>query len=330
VTAVAAGLNHSFALRTDGTISGRIWGWGTNYYSQLGDGTSGNGRSTPIAQFAGVTQVDGGWEDGLAVLDDGTARSWGHNWYGEVGDGTNTWQAGPVAVKNLINVRRIASGGAHALALLTDGSVVSWGRDDAGQVSHTWSNGSNQFDPAAVVGLPAGIAAIAAGDAHSLAIAADGSVWAWGANGSGQLGDGTTANRTRPVQVPAFSLANETWLTSDQDGDGLPTWRELEIGTDPLNPDTNGDGILDGAAIAAGISATNLDMDGDGVPNAVERTNGTDPFRADTDGDGVADGVDAFPLDPTRSTAPTPDPNDHTAPTITLIEPTSAVPIPPL
>jgi hypothetical protein len=137
-------------------------------------------------------------------------------------------------------------------------------------------------------------------------------------------------NRTRPVKIPAFSLADETWLTADPDGDGLPTWRELELGTDPLNPDTNGDGILDGAEVAAGLSPTNLDMDGDGVPNAVERAQGTNPFRADTDGDGVADGVDAFPLDPARWQALTSDPNDQTAPTITLIEPTSAVPIPPL
>ena len=136
-------------------------------------------------------------------------------------------------------------------------------------------------------------------------------------------------NRTRPVQIASFSLGDETWLTADPDGDGLTTARELELGTDPLNADTNGDGVLDGAEISAGLSATNLDMDGDGLPNAIERAQGTDPFRADTDGDGVADGVDAFPLDPTRSQAPAPDPNDHTAPTITLIEPTNAVPIPP-
>lgn len=51
---------------------------------------------------------------------------------------------------------------------------------------------------------------------------------------------------------------------------------------------------------------------------------GTDPFNPDTDGDTVNDGTDAFPLDPTRSTAPSPDPEDTTPPTITLTEPTSA------
>ena len=65
-------------------------------------------------------------------------------------------------------------------------------------------------------------------------------------------------------------------------------------------------------------------MDGDGVTNAVEAIRGTDPFRVDTDEDGVNDGTDAFPLDPTRSQAPPPDPNDHTPPVINLVEPTNA------
>jgi hypothetical protein len=102
----------------------------------------------------------------------------------------------------------------------------------------------------------------------------------------------------------------------------------MAYGSDPLNPDTNGDGIPDGAAAARGISLTNMDMDGDGVPNAVEIARGTDPFRADTDGDGVPDGTDCFPLDPTRSQCLTPDPNDHTPPGITLWEPPNAVPVP--
>ena len=99
----------------------------------------------------------------------------------------------------------------------------------------------------------------------------------------------------------------------------------MQIGTDPHNPDTNSDGIPDGVAIALGLSATATDMDGDGLSNSYEMLIGTNPLRADTDGDGVPDGQDAFPLDPTRWQAPTPDPNDHTPPTITLDEPTNAV-----
>ena len=62
----------------------------------------------------------------------------------------------------------------------------------------------------------------------------------------------------------------------------------------------------------------------DGVPNWVEQLNGTDPFRADTDGDAVNDLNDAFPLDPTRSMAPSSNPSDTTPPVVTLKEPVSA------
>jgi hypothetical protein len=102
------------------------------------------------------------------------------------------------------------------------------------------------------------------------------------------------------------------------------TEQELALGTDPFNRDTNGDGVLDGAAVGSGLSATNLDMDGDGVPNALEVARGTDPFRADTDGDGSNDGTDCFPLDPTRWECLPPTPGDTTPPVITLAEPANA------
>jgi hypothetical protein len=112
---------------------------------------------------------------------------------------------------------------------------------------------------------------------------------------------------------------------SDPDADGLGTADEYAYGTDPHNPDTNGDGLLDGAAVAAGISPTGLDIDGDGVPNEVERTRGTDPFNRNTDGDGRNDGEDCFPLDPTREECPA---GSSPPIVITLTEPASAVLLP--
>jgi hypothetical protein len=142
-----------------------------------------------------------------------------------------------------------------------------------------------------------------------LALRADTSIREWGTGN--QLADGLT-------------LGNGSSATEDPDEDGLTNQEEWALGTDPYEADTNGDGIVDGAAAASGESALEPDMDGDGVLNTVEIAQGTDPFNPDTDGDGVNDGADAFPLDPTRTTAPSPDPNDTTPPAITLEEPTNA------
>ena len=113
----------------------------------------------------------------------------------------------------------------------------------------------------------------------------------------------------------------------DPDHDGLSNLLEYRLGSNPNNPDTNGDGILDGVAYRLGISVTNLDIDGDGVSNAVERQRGTDPFARDSDRDGVPDGRDAFALDSTRVQTTTAQINNHTPLTITLLEPSSAVPL---
>jgi len=122
-----------------------------------------------------------------------------------------------------------------------------------------------------------------------------------------------------------FDAAIRWAADADPDHDGLGTADEYRHGTNPLDPDSNDDGILDGAAVASGVSATRTDVDGDGLTNAVERAKGTDPFNRDTDADGVGDGQDCFPLDPTRTQCPPPVPGDTTPPVITLIEPTNAV-----
>jgi PKD repeat protein len=115
---------------------------------------------------------------------------------------------------------------------------------------------------------------------------------------------------------------------TDPDDDGLSTAQEQALGSDPNNADTNGDGVPDGVAVARGISLTSNDTDGDGLTNATELARGTDPLKADTDGDGVLDGADAYPLDPQRTSPGTPNPNDHTAPAITLERPVGAIEVP--
>lgn len=327
VTSVAAGLLHSLALKTDGTGPGTVWTWGYNNYGQLGDGTQ-TMRGTPASVASNVIAIEAGDNFSLALAGDGSLFGWGYNGYGTLGDNSNEMRTAAVAVVNLGPTVAAAGGATHSLALKADGSMFAWG--NGAQVGTYGLNGATQLKtPLPVTAVGAKIVAIAAGSEHSVALTRDGAVFVWGNNGYGQLGNNSTNPSTVPIQVAGLSLRNSDWLTADTDRDNLPNYRELQLGTDPVLADTNGDGVQDGAAAGTSISATAADTDGDGVGNVVERQAGTDPLRTDTDGDSVNDAVDAFPLDATRSQAPAPNPADTTPPVITLQYPASAVPIPP-
>ncbi len=206
VAAVAAGQNHSLAVKSDGSV----WAWGDNTYGELGDGTTMN-RSSPVQVpgFAGVVTVAAEAHHTLAVKSDGSVWAWGDNSYGELGDGTTMNRSSPVQVSNLSGVVAVAAGYAHTLAVKSDGSVWAWGSNTMDQLGdgtmfHIQPSPPGQVGQ--VSGLT-GVVAVAAGYAHSLALKSDGSVWAWGANSSGQLGDGSMIanSRSLPVRVPGLA-----------------------------------------------------------------------------------------------------------------------------
>ncbi len=316
VSAIAGGAsNFSLAVKTDGAASGTLWSWGTNG-GRLGDGTT-TTRSAPVAVAQGVTSISAGASEAYALTEAGGVLSWGLNSNGQLGDGTTADRFRPASIPTLTGVVSLAAGSQYGMALKTDGTVSAWGYNGYGELGDGTLTTHPTPTPASIANV-LGVAAAAkgtAGQSHSAAVVSDGTLWTWGNNAAGQLGDGTTAMNSTPKPVPGFAIA---W--DDADGDGLSAAQEAQLGTDPHNPDTNGDGIPDGLEAGLGLSTTNTDIDGDGVSNAAERAAGTDPFRADTDGDGVPDGVDCFPLDPTRS-ACVADPNDHTPPVITLDAP---------
>jgi hypothetical protein len=147
VTAIAGGRDHSLALKSDGTVTA----WGYNGY----------GQTTVPAGLSGVTAIAGGIEHSLALKSDGTVAAWGSNMYGQT-----TVPAG------LSGVTAIAAGFAHNLALKSDGTVAAWGYNAQGQTT-------------VPAGL-SGVTAIAAGHYHNLALKSDGTVAAWGYNAQGQ------------------------------------------------------------------------------------------------------------------------------------------------
>ncbi|WP_461671127.1 RCC1 domain-containing protein, partial [Mycobacterium tuberculosis] len=158
-------------------------------------------RSGPV-QVSGLTDVvdiaSGGYYS-LALKDDGTVWAWGNNSNGELGDGTTANRLTPVQVFGLSDVQAIAAGGNHGLALRHDGTVWAWGQNNWGAIGIGTTSG-RVTTPAQVTGL-CDVTAIAGGGFHSLALKSDGTVWTWGLNNYNQLGDGTSTNRSAPVQA---------------------------------------------------------------------------------------------------------------------------------
>ena len=207
VVQVAGGRVHGLALRSDGTVSA----WGLNEHGELGDGTT-TDRFTPV-QVKGltgvITQVAVGEGFSLALRSDGTVWAWGQNDHGQLGRGIITSEGvAPARVAVLNRVTKISAGRKFGLALRSDGIVFAWGAGQFGQLG----NGATADSPvpvkiaglAQVTGISAGSDAALATEAS--AISAVTSVWAWGNNDEGQLGDGTTVSHSTPERVTGLPV----------------------------------------------------------------------------------------------------------------------------
>jgi alpha-tubulin suppressor-like RCC1 family protein len=203
VTAIAAGWYHSLAV----TSSGQVLAWGNNVYGELGNGTTTNSTTPVVVSLPSgttVTAVAGGSSYGLALTSTGVVLAWGENVYGELGNGTTTSSSTPVAVSlpSGTTVTAVAAGGYHGLALTSTAQVLAWGWNLYNQLGNGTT--TNSSTPVAV-SLPSGttITAIAGGAYHGLALTSSGQLLAWGYNGFGQLGNGTTTNSSTPLVVSA-------------------------------------------------------------------------------------------------------------------------------
>ena len=203
VVEVSAGAAHSLAVKVDGTV----WAWGWNAVGQLGDGTTiDRHQPVKVASAAGFTSVAAGALHSLA-LSGNWVYAWGWNGVGQLGDGTHMDRLVPQMVPwsdYAPPVRAIAAGAYHSVVVTEAGSVSTWGWNAYGQLG-MGTTGDRVLPSTIDVGRDAVVRSVAAGGMHTLAVLSDGTVRAWGWNGNGQLGDGTTVDRLTPVPVPGLT-----------------------------------------------------------------------------------------------------------------------------
>ena len=182
--------------------SGAAWAWGNNSNGQLGDNTTVS-KSSPVSVVGGFTdwiQVSAGTAHSLGLRRNGTVWAWGYNTNGNLGDGTTTARSSPVSVVGgFTNWSQISAGNDHSIGVRANGTIWAWGYNLYGRLGDNTT--TNSSSPVSVVGGFTDWIQVSAGGDHSLGVRTNGTIWSWGNNGSGQLGDGTVTIQSSPVSV---------------------------------------------------------------------------------------------------------------------------------
>lgn len=196
---IAVGDFHTLAIKNNGTL----WAWGWNQNGQIGDGTT-TDRNSPV-QIGTDTDwksVSALYASSSALKNNNTLWGWGDNSSGIIGNGsTVNPQLTPIQVTTDTNWKSISVGDAHTMAIKTTGTLWTWGINDRGQLGNGTT--TNVATP-----IPTGSAAsfnqwksVSASRRYTLGLLNDGTMWAWGENAIGQLGNGTTIDQNIPIQV---------------------------------------------------------------------------------------------------------------------------------
>lgn len=250
ITAIAAGANHSIALKQDGTV----WSWGQNLYGQLGYETNDDFNATPsqIGSLSNIASIYAGYYHNIVINQHGATWTWGDNGYGQLGTGANgLYHSNPIQVKGIFGVTSI-SGDLQTVALKEDGTVWGWGESMNGQL------GTNQYrvlKPVQIMGI-SNVKKISAGHNYILALKNDGTIWGWGRNDSGQLSDDyeTLYRVLTPTQlnginnVKSIYAGNQSAYALKQDGT-LLRWGDLysfDFSLKQLTGLTNGVAMTEG------------------------------------------------------------------------------------
>lgn len=214
-TWVSASMGYYNALAI--SSNGSLWGWGAGSY--VGDNT-GTNRSSPvqIGTRTDWTKISVGGQMSAAIRTDGTLWTWGQNTSGQLGDGTTTFKQSPVQIGTETNWLSADAAksffGVHMVAVKTDGTLWGWGSNDYGQIAAPSS--SIEFNTLNTTQTGWNNKLTANGtetqsDNVAFSIKTDGTLWAWGRNDNGQLGNSTLTSYSSPIQVSSV-FGGDTWV----------------------------------------------------------------------------------------------------------------------
>jgi len=196
--------NSTFIL----TNQGKVYSWGYNGQGQLGNGTTTNSSSPPSTEILSqVLSIDHDTLFGnttCALRTTGALFCWGQNAFGQVGDGTTTNRTTPTPVVGLDSgVREYVIEDSHSCVITDTGALKCWGRNNFGALGDGTT--TDRTVPTQVIGLTSGVKSVAISTFSTCALLENGSVRCWGKNDFGQVGDGTTTDRTVPTQVTGLT-----------------------------------------------------------------------------------------------------------------------------
>ncbi len=176
--------------------------WGRNNFDAVGINSGVLEFSLSPVNYAGLSGVSktmAGRYHSVALKSDGTLWTWGGGPNGQLGEGTFSYRAEPKQI--LSGVADVSTGSEHVLALKSDGTVWAWGANGFGTDRYGQVGNNSTLDQPDPVQVFSDAVAISAGRYHSMALKSDGTVWTWGRNETGQLGDNTLVHKLTPVQV---------------------------------------------------------------------------------------------------------------------------------
>lgn len=222
---------HCLAIKQDGTL----WTWGRNSEGQLGDSTI-TERTIPtqIAKGTKWLNISAGYDHSLGIKQDGSLWAWGHNPNRELGvDFFMEFITIPRQVGTAINWKSISAGFFSSMGIKEDGTLWGWGNNVLGQLGDGTSN--NIKTVPVQIGAATNWKEVAMGNFHTLAIKQNGTIWAWGNNDSGEIGDGTNIRKLVPTQVGTANdwvaiSANEHYSLAIKQNGTIWAWGNNQYG----------------------------------------------------------------------------------------------------